>query len=171
MMEINSVQAKRLIEEEHRSLAAVLLGMLYWYAKFAMWELSRISCCLGEWSTTLMRFIDCLKQEHESGAVKLRELQQALTSYQHGSSAEFAKFAPLVAGNAAFHWEHMRLEENDLLPLAERHLTDEDWDAIGAAFLGHTDPLLGAEQGDEYRDLFRHLVKLAPPPIGVAPVR
>ena len=65
----------------------------------------------------------------------------------------------------------MRLEENDLLPLAERHLTDEDWDAIDAAFLGHADPLFGAEQGDEYRDLFRRLVTLAPPPIGVAPVR
>ena len=41
----------------------------------------------------------------------------------------------------------MRVEGNDLLPLAERHLTDADWAASDAAFLGHTDPMLGAEQG------------------------
>jgi hypothetical protein len=50
-------------------------------------------------------------------------------------------------------------------------LTDADWDTVDAAFLGHTDPLLGAEQGKEYRDLFRRIVELAPPPIGAAPVR
>jgi hypothetical protein len=62
----------------------------------------------------------------------------------------------------------MRLEESELLPIATRHLTDADWDAIDAAFLGHTDPLLGVQQGDEYRDLFRRIVDLAPRPIGVA---
>ena len=115
--------------------------------------------------------LDRLKHEHESGAVKLRELQQALTRYRNGGPAEFSDFAALVADYSAFHWEHMRLEENDLLPLAERHLTDADWHAIDAAFLGHTNPLLGAEQGDEYRELFRRIVSLAPPPIGVAPAR
>src|ERR1700680_1735847 len=99
---------------------------------------------LGSRHPGALPLLDRLKQEHESGTVKLRELQRALTSYQHGSSAEFPKFAALVAGYAAFHWEHMRLEENDLLPLAERHLTDEDWDVANAAFVGHTDPLVGA---------------------------
>jgi hemerythrin-like domain-containing protein len=196
MMKRNLVQAKRIIEEEHRSLAAVLHGMLYVVREIRYVGIKPDFVLLG----TMVHYIDAflerfhhpkedaylfnllgfrypgaaplldrLKQEHESGAVKLRELQQALTRYRHGGSAEFPEFAELVAGYAAFHWEHMRLEENDLLPLAERHLTDADWDEIDAAFLGHANPLLGAEQGDEYRELFRRIVNLAPPPIGVAP--
>ena len=65
----------------------------------------------------------------------------------------------------------MRLEENEALPLAKAHLTGSDCDVIDAAFLGHTDPLFGAERGAEYQDLFRRIVDLAPPPLGKAPAR
>ena len=192
------MQAKRIIEEEHRSLAAVLYGMLYVVREIRYVGIEPDFVLLGamvHYIDTFMEgfhhpkedaylfkllgsrypgaapLLDRLKQEHESGAIKLRELQRALTRYRDGGSAEFPAFAALVARYATFHWGHMRLEENDLLPLAERHLTDADWDAIDAAFLGHTDPLLGAEQGDQYRDLFRRIVNLAPAPIGVAPAR
>ena len=192
------MQAKRIIEEEHRSLAAVLHGMLYVMREIRYMGIKPdfvlLAAMVHYIEAFLERFhhpkedaylfkqleyrcpgavqlLDRLKQDHESGAVKLRELQLALTRYRNGGSAEFPVFAALVAGYAAFHWEHMRVEETDLLPLAERHLTDADWDAIDAAFLGHTNPLLGAEQGDEYRELFRRIVNLAPPPIGAAPVR
>ena len=60
----------------------------------------------------------------------------------------------------------MRLEEDELIPLARLHLTGADWDAIDSAFLGHTDPLLGAERGVEYQELFRRIVELAPAPQG-----
>ena len=192
------MQAKRIIEEEHRSLAAVLYGMLYVVREIRYVGIEPDFVLLGAMvhyiDTFTERFhhpkedaylfkllgsrypgaaplLDRLKQEHESGSVKLRQLRKALTGYQHGGRGAFSEFAALVADFAAFHWEHMRLEENELLPLAARYLTDTDWDALDAAFLGHTDPLLGAEQGNEYRDLFRRIVDLAPPPIGVAPVR
>jgi hemerythrin-like domain-containing protein len=194
----NTVQAKHIIEEEHRSLAAVLYGMLYVVREiryvgiepdFVLLEAmvhyidtfterfhhpkedAYLFKLLGSRYPGAAPLLDRLKQEHESGSVKLRHLRQALTRYQHGGRGGFSEFAALVADFAAFHWEHMRLEENELLPLATRHLTDADWDAVDAAFLGHTDPLFGAEQGNEYRDLFRRIVDLAPPPIGVAPVR
>ena len=197
-MERNPVQAKRIIEEEHRSLAAVLHGMLYVVREirymgmqpdFVLLEAmvhyidsfqerfhhpkedAYLFKLLGSRYPGAAPLLDRLKQEHESGSVKLRQLRQALTRYQHGGHGAFSEFAALVADFAAFHWEHMRLEENELLPLATRHLTDADWDAVDAAFLGHTDPLLGAEQGNQYRDLFRRIVDLAPPPIGGAPVR
>jgi hypothetical protein len=63
----------------------------------------------------------------------------------------------------------MRTEEDQVLPLAQKHLSAEDWDAVDTAFLEHTDPMLGAEAGDEYDALFRRIVNLAPPPIGVGP--
>ena len=65
----------------------------------------------------------------------------------------------------------MRAEETELLPLAEKTLTDADWQEIDAAFLGHTDPLLGMEVGSRYDALFSRIVSLAPPPIGVGPAR
>jgi hypothetical protein len=55
------------------------------------------------------------------------------------------------------------------LPLAKKYLSVSDWEAIDAAFLGHTDPMLGAEAGDRYSALFTRIVNLAPPPMGVGP--
>jgi hemerythrin-like domain-containing protein len=192
------VQAKRIIEEEHRSLAAVLHGMLYVVREIRYVGIKPDFVLLGAMVHYIDAFmekvhhpkedeylfkllgarypratslLDRLKQEHERGSVKLRSLREALDRYEQGGHDEFAQFAALVADFAAFHWEHMRLEESELLPMATRHLTDADWDAVDAAFLGHTDPLVGVERGDEYRDLFRRIVDLAPRPIGVADAR
>ena len=83
--------------------------------------------------------------------------------------AEAGTFIAAVEAYADFHWEHMRREEKEVLPLAAKHLTPSDWDAIDAAFLGHADPLVSESAGDDYRALFRKIVNLAPPPIGLGP--
>jgi hemerythrin-like domain-containing protein len=64
---------------------------------------------------------------------------------------------------------HMALEENALLPIAKRHLLDEDWAEIARAFGENGDPRFGAEPDHEFRALFSRIVNLAPPPIGVGP--
>jgi branched-chain amino acid transport system ATP-binding protein len=64
----------------------------------------------------------------------------------------------------------MRAEEDEVLPLARKHLTPGDWETIDEAFLGHTDPMLGAHARSSYQALFSRIVNLAPPPIGVGPV-
>lgn len=115
--------------------------------------------------------LDRLKSEQRAGAEKIRTLEQALVRYQQRGAEGFAGFAAAVESYAAFHWSHMRVEEQDLLPLSERHLTADDWTEIDAAFLGHTDPMLGADARSEYQALFRRIVNLAPPPIGVGPAR
>jgi hemerythrin-like domain-containing protein len=193
-----SVHSIRIVEAEHRSLAAVLHGMLYLVRDIryggaeANFELlgamvdyidafperfhhpkedAYLFKTLGLRCHAAAPLLDRLKQDHELGAVRLRELRRALTRYQQGGSVELPSFAVLVASYAAFHWDHMRLEENDLLPLAKMHLTGEDWEAIDAAFLGHTDPMLGAEVGAQFDALFRRIVNLAPPPLGVGPTR
>lgn len=113
--------------------------------------------------------IDRLQAEHCAGAEKIRSLEQALARYQSGGMVEFPSFLATVEAYAAFHWDHMRAEEKELLPLAEKHLTAADWEAIDAAFRGHGDPLLGVEVGAQYDDVFRRIVNLAPPPIGLGP--
>jgi hemerythrin-like domain-containing protein len=65
-----------------------------------------------------------------------------------------------------FHWKHMRKEEDELLPLAERHLEPEDWKAIDAAFAANTDPIAGMRERD-FEQLFTRIVNLAPAPVGL----
>ena len=52
-------------------------------------------------------------------------------------------------------------------PVATVAAAEEHWAEIDAAFQGHTDPLLGADAGEQYDALFSRIVNLAPPPIGV----
>jgi hemerythrin-like domain-containing protein len=190
------MEAIRIIQDEHRSLAAVLHGMLYLVHEIrdrgAAPDFGVFGAMIYYLDAFPERFhhrkedeylfarlrlrhpnaaplLERLETEHRVGAEKIRALEQALTRYQQGGAAEFSAFLAAVEGYAAFHWDHMRSEEKELLPLAEKHLTAADWQEIDAAFLGHTDPLLGTAAGTEYEALFTRIASLAPPPIGVGP--
>src|SRR6185437_13991524 len=67
-----------------------------------------------------------LESEHRAGAEKIRVLEQALERYEYGGAREFPGFAEAVQAYAAFHWDHMRTEEDKLLPLARLHLQSSD---------------------------------------------
>jgi len=183
---------------EHRSLAAVLHGMLYLvrdirlrgtaprfdvlgamvYYIHAVPErfhhpkedayLFRLLALRCEEAAPL---IDKLQTEHRVGAEKVRALDQALERYRQGGAAAFPAFAEAALAYAGFHWDHMRTEEDRLIPLALAYLTADDWKVIDAAFSGHSDPLFGAEAEHEYEDLFHKIVNLAPPPLGVGPAQ
>jgi hemerythrin-like domain-containing protein len=75
-------------------------------------------------------------------------------------------FRVAVDAYADFHWKHMRKEEQELLPLAERALTREDWAEINAGFAGNHDPIADLREQDFAR-LFSRIVSLAPAPVGV----
>ena len=192
------MKAVRIIRDEHRSLAAVLDGLLYFVHKIrdrgATPDFNILGAMIYYIDTVPERFhhpkeeeylfrflrlrhpdavplLDRLKWEHRAGAEMIRMLEQALTRYQQGGAAEFSNFVVAVEGYASFHWKHMGTEEKEVLPVAEKHLTADDWQIIDAAFLGHTDPMLGAEAGPECEALFGRILKLAPPPIGMGPTR
>ncbi len=63
----------------------------------------------------------------------------------------------------------MRREEEQVLPLAAEALAPEDWEAIDAAFASNNDPVVGVPASKAFRELFRHLVAIMPPPLGVGP--
>jgi hemerythrin-like domain-containing protein len=113
--------------------------------------------------------LDRLETEHRVGAEKIRTLQQALARYQQGGRAQFPSFLAAVESYAEFHWEHMKAEEQEALPMAEKYLSATDWEEIDAAFLGHSDPMLGAPVRTEFDRLFTRIVNLAPTPIGLGP--
>ncbi len=186
------MQTIRIIRDEHRSLEAVLDGMIYFVHKIqdggAKPDFSLLAAMIYYIDTVPERFhhpkeneylfrqlrlrhpdaaplLDRLTSEHSAGAEKIHTLEQALTRYQQGGTTELPNFRAAVEAYAAFHWEHIAAEEKDVLPLAEKYLTANDWGVIDAAFLRHTDPMHGAEPGAR-EALFGRIIELAPPAIG-----
>jgi hemerythrin-like domain-containing protein len=105
-----------------------------------------------------------LESQHQLGAEAIRQLEQLLIRWDAGGTAERASFAKAANDFVARYLEHMRLEESELMPLAEQHLTAEDWAAAESEFARHTDPLKDATRQE---DLFRKILYLAPAPIGL----
>ena len=110
--------------------------------------------------------IDDLKAEHREGAKLVRDLEQALLAYEQNWPAGIERFAAVVELYANFHWNHMRREERDLIPRAEKALQAEDWAAIEAAFAGNSDPIADLNEKD-FAALYQRILNLAPAPIGL----
>ena len=110
--------------------------------------------------------VDDLRAEHRQGALLVRELERALLFFEEGWPSGAREFRDAVNAYAQFHWDHMRKEEEQLLPLAQRHLTAEDWREIDAAFALNTDPVSGLTERD-FQKLFARIAALAPAPIGL----
>ena len=112
------------------------------------------------------KLIDELKKEHEQGAGLIRELERTLLFFEEGWPAGGREFQQAVDAFADFHWRHMRKEELELLPIAERVLTAADWRAIERAFATNLDPIAELQERD-YERLFSRIANLAPAPVGL----
>jgi Uncharacterized conserved protein len=112
------------------------------------------------------KLIEGLHAEHVQGAGLVRELERALVFFEDAWPGGAREFQAAVQTYSDFHWKHMRKEEDELLPLAERHLEPEDWKAIDAAFAANTDPIAGMRERD-FEQLFTRIVNLAPAPVGL----
>jgi len=67
-----------------------------------------------------------------------------------------------------FYLEHMKIEETQILPLAEKGFTAEDWAALDEAFAANQDPLTGKHTPQPlYEKLFQRILHDAPAPIGL----
>jgi hemerythrin-like domain-containing protein len=121
---------------------------------------------LAKRSADARKLVEDLKQEHVEGARLIRELERAFLFFEEQWPAGGREFLAAVDDYAEFHWAHMRKEEHELLPLAERHLKPEDWEAINNAFTANTDPLENLKERD-FDKLFSRIANLAPAPVGL----
>jgi hemerythrin-like domain-containing protein len=110
--------------------------------------------------------VDSLRGEHKQGAQLVRELERALVFFEDGWPRGASEFQKAVDTYADFHWKHMRKEEKEILPVAERYLTARDWEAIDRAFDVNRDPIAGIRERD-FQALFSRIVNLAPEPVGL----
>jgi len=186
--------ATRVIRDEHRSISAVLHGLKQLaqaaYTETAVQPDFRVFRAMiryiDEYPERLHHpkedeflfervyarapmshhLIEQLRGEHASGAGLIRELERALVFMEEGWPRGAYEFRAAVNAYAEFHWNHMRKEEQDLLPLAEEHLTPGDWEMIATAFAANRDPISDLREKD-FAALFSRIVTLAPAPIGL----
>jgi hemerythrin-like domain-containing protein len=112
------------------------------------------------------KLVEGLQEEHARGAKLIRELERKLMFFEEGWPEGAGEFLGAVDAYADFHWKHMRKEETELLPLAEKHLTADDWRAIDRAFQANQDPLVEIEERN-FQQLFSRIANLAPAPVGL----
>ena len=108
------------------------------------------------------KLIDELEREHRDGDALIADLRRALSAFEKGDAATIQRFAAIVETYAHMQWEHMRKEEDLLLPMAERLLGADDWRRIADAFRENDNPLFGIKPRDDADRLYRKILSLAP---------
>lgn len=115
----------------------------------------------------LMPVISRLEGDHLKGEGRVRALQHLLLGWELIGESRRAGFIDAAQEYVAFYIEHMRVEETQILPEAEKRLAPEDWEALNVAFVSSRDPLAGGPREPGYDRLFTRIVMTAPSPIGV----
>ena len=113
--------------------------------------------------------LDHLDGEHASGERRIRDLEHALLGFEMMGEPRREAFEQAAERYVSFYLAHMAMEEQQILPLAEQVLTDEDWADLDEAFGANCDPLTGHEPEAGYRALFTRIVSIVPAPIGLGP--
>lgn len=191
-------KAISLIKEEHLSLAAVLdalsrltkdvrdrgkpvdfrlmHAMLYYLREFPerrhhRSEDASLFALLLQRTNEADEIIRQLEGEHDQGESMLNKLTVALSTWEAGRSDGVEVFAAALRRFSEFYWRHMRAEEEEVLPIAQRVLNEKDWESVYKMFSAHRDPLLGKGKDDEFDALFSEIVQRAPAPIGLGEPR
>lgn len=191
-------RALAIIHDEHRSLGAVLHGlrflvremqgkgakpdfkllwsMIYYMDAFSdrlhnPREDAYLFARLKSRTHEADDIIATLEQQHRESSDHTRQLELALGQLEAGMPGSLDAFASAAEKLVEEAWEHMALEERQIIPMAKKYLTVDDWISIAEAFGEHGDPRFGAKPDHEFRDLFSRIVNLAPPPIGVGPAK
>jgi nucleotide-binding universal stress UspA family protein/hemerythrin-like domain-containing protein len=117
-------------------------------------------------TTSVDAELDELERQHERDRQMVAELAamiESLIGDQGGgqTNVDIATVEQAVKRYASFMWEHLGREEGVILPAAQRHLTDEDWAEIDAAFVENDDPRFGHDADVSMRHLFSRIVNLS----------
>jgi hemerythrin-like domain-containing protein len=127
---------------------------------------------LRERSSELAGVIDRLDRDHEASHRTVLDLEHDVLALEMMSEAPRAKarladFEARMHGYIASYLDHMRVEEVEVLPLAERVLTASDWAQLDEAFMQNRDPLTHRLGDDSFRPLFKRILMTLPAPLGL----
>ncbi|HBI83763.1 hemerythrin domain-containing protein [Orrella sp. NBD-18] len=109
--------------------------------------------------------LDKLIADHAEGARRTHALRDALVAYEASGDTYFSTFESIARTYIKFSWNHIALEERELLPMAEKGLNPSDWADIDEAFEANRDPWSGPT--GEFQALFSRIVSMVPAPYGL----
>ena len=119
-------------------------------------------------SPKVLGAVDRLERDHMYSEKAARDLQHLLLAWELLGTKHREAFEIALHKYMDFYLGHMTLEEEVILPEAERALSESDWAEIDAAFAQNADPLTGKYPPPaEYEQLFSMIVQRAPAPIGL----
>lgn len=104
-----------------------------------------------------------LEGQHAQGEALVRELEHQLTRYELQGGAAADAFFKAVEDYAAFYFNHMRMEEEIILPAIEKFLTTQDWDEADVAFAANE----ASADKKSFDQLFSTIANITPAPIGL----
>ena len=109
-----------------------------------------------------------LDRDHEYTEKAVRDIQHLLMAWEYMGESRRQAFVDGFTRYVNLYLAHMQLEEQEVLPAAEKHLTEADWKLLDAEFEKNCDPLTGKYKPDPaYEALFTRIVMNAPAPIGL----
>lgn len=189
--QVEASRAIALIQDEHRSLAAVLYGMrrrlndattgtagldreffgrLVGYVqnfperRHHMKEeegLHRLLREHGDQGRELMHQLEAQHLGEYRLADAVHEAWSACANGAIGADPALAALQQAVEALAAHVWQHMALEEESLLPLALQVLDRDDWREVAEAFESHRDPGFGEWSDEDFRSYFTRVANQA----------
>lgn len=98
-----------------------------------------------------------LQQEHRVIANAGATLQRLLEEVQADAVVSRAEVEVAAATFLVYYGNHIAREEEDILPLAAKTLSGDDWRAAAAAAPAGDDPVFGPSPKARFRDLRRRI--------------
>jgi len=156
----------QIIRDEHAAVAAVLRSLGMMIERGPGDEPERFFDVLRAMLFYIDEFPEKLHHPKESDLLFPR-LQHLLLAWELIGESRRLAFTEATQAYAGFYLEHMRTEETQLLPAAQKALSAGDWAELDAAFQANRDPLAGGARDPCYDRLFTRIVLTTPAPIGV----
>ncbi|KEA63068.1 Universal stress protein [Marinobacterium lacunae] len=184
----DETRAIAVIKREHRSLAAVIRGLQHLIAEahrveahpdFALLDAMLLYierfpetlhhpkedrylfAALRERTEVCDAVLEELEHQHKLGASYLSDIHAALNLCKSGINGSIARLSVEVEKFAQMQWQHMKSEEEQVLPAARQYLLPSDWAAMAQAFEANKDPRFDADTDAAFKQLFSRLMNLA----------
>lgn len=110
----------------------------------------------------LAEVIEKLDQDHAYTYDTARQLQHQLLAWELLGDSRREEFLTATHQFIGRYLMHIMVEEQKIIPAAEQHLSDEQWEKLDALFETNCDPLTGMyAPRPEYLELFQRITQLA----------
>lgn len=148
MLQSMRLMLKKGPSDDRRQFFDVLRGMLFYIDEFPERlhhpkESNLLFPKVVKLAPKAMGAVDKLERDHMRSEKAVRELQHLLLSWELLGPGRRGAFEEALSQYIDSYLAHMNLEENVILPEAERCFSEEDWQLLDAAFAENADPLTG----------------------------